>query len=120
MTDSHGPWASVRRAYGIPARRGVRVTYRGWPEPMSGRLTYCDGQYVWLRTDDGKKVGPLHPTSAMDYGDGRDYTAECNAIIAIRNDWINERITTEECRLRCAAVRREAIIAVRGRLAYVA
>lgn len=102
---SSEPWARVRRQYGVPARRGVRVTYRGYPEPSTGRLTYCNGQYVWMRTDDGKKVGPLHPTSAMDYGDGRDYTAECNKIIGVHNDWLNERITTDECRELVAAIR---------------
>lgn len=62
-----GPWELVRRFYGVPARRGMRITFRGLKEPLQGRLTYCSGQYLWMRTDEGKKVGPLHPTWEIEY-----------------------------------------------------
>lgn len=76
--NQHTGFESVRQFYGVPARHGVRVTYRGYPAPAKGRLISCDGSHVWMRLDNGKRFGPLHPTSAMDYGDGRDYTAETN------------------------------------------
>ena len=98
--------ASVREFYGVPARRGARVTYRGYPEPVRGRIISSTGSHLYIRRDDnGRRFGPLHPTCAMDYGDGRDYGAEMDAIVAIRNDWLNHRITAEQFRERCAAVR---------------
>jgi hypothetical protein len=45
----------------------MRITFRGLKEPLQGRLTYCSGQYLWMRTDEGKKVGPLHPTWEIEY-----------------------------------------------------
>lgn len=97
--------ASVREFYGVPASRGRRVTYRGYPEPVSGRIISSTGSHLYIRTDGGERFGPLHPTCAMDYGDGRNYTAETNAVIELRNDWLNERITADQYREKVAAIR---------------
>lgn len=103
--NQHSGFASVRSQYGVPAHYGTRVTYRGYPEPISGVLISCTGAHLYLRRDDdGKRFGPIHPCE-VDYGDSRDYTAECNAIIEIRNDWLNMRITTDEYNRRVKAVR---------------
>lgn len=97
--------ASVRRCYGVPAYRGARVTFRGYKTPLPGHIISSTGSHLWLRLDDGRRFGPLHPTWQMDYGDGRDHTAECNAVIDVRNEWLNGRITTDECRTKVAAIR---------------
>ena len=100
-----GQMESVRRNYGVPAFRGKEIVFRGTPPPITGRIISSTGSHLYIRTNDGRRFGPLHPTWAIDYGDGRDYTAECNAIIEIRNLWLNGKIDTAECRARCRAVR---------------
>lgn len=52
-----GPMASLRRYYGVPARRG--------------RIISAREHKLWIRTDDGRRFGPLHPTWEIDYGDAR-------------------------------------------------
>lgn len=97
--------ASVRRNYGVPIRRGARVTYRGYAQPIAGRIISCDGSHVWIRRDDtGERFGPLHPTSRMDYGDERDYGAECDARIDLWNEWLNRRIDKAEYLARLLAL----------------
>lgn len=100
-----GQMASVRRAYGVPAYKGREVTFRGYPIPTRGRIISSTGSHLWLRLHNGKRFGPLHPTWEMDYGDGRDWTGEGDAIIEVRNDWLNRRIDAEECRARVDAIR---------------
>ncbi len=96
--DDGGRMASVRRNYGVPAFRGAIVTYHGRPfRPITGRIISCDGNYLYLRDEaTGRRIGPFHPTSEMDYGDGRDYSAEGDARIDVWNDRLNGRITHEE------------------------
>lgn len=104
-----GEMESVRRCYGVPAKRGARVTYRGYGTPLTGKIISSTGSHIYIRLDhNGKRFGPLHPTSEMDYGDGRDYGAECDAIIEIRNDWLNRRINTDEYLSLVAEVRKPA------------
>lgn len=89
--------ASVRRNYGVPVKRGARVVYRGYSEPIAGRIISSTGSHLYLRRDDnGKRFGPLHPTSRMDYGDGRDYGAECDARIELWNEYLNHRMDKPE------------------------
>lgn len=97
--------ASVRRYYGVPAYRGAEVIYRGYKHPMAGHIISCTGSHLYIRLHDGRRFGPLHPTSEMDYGDGRDYTAECNAVIEIKNEWLNGRLDGLTAAKRIAAVR---------------
>jgi hypothetical protein len=91
-----GRMASVRRFYGIPAKRGAQVTFRGYEEPMRGTIISSTGSHLYIRLASGKRFGPLHPTWEMDYGDGRDYTAETNARIAAFNRAVNALPRTEE------------------------
>lgn len=86
--------ASVRRFYGVPARRGVEVSFRG--EPC--RVISSTGSHLYLRSErNGRRIGPCHPTWQMDYGDGRDYGAETDARIAAWNRRVSqERAKTEK------------------------
>jgi hypothetical protein len=81
-----GELASIRRFYGVPALRGARVRFMDVPHTiLSG-----DGSHLYLRDPNGRRVGPVHPTWRMDYGDGRDYGAETNARIHAFNKLVNE------------------------------
>lgn len=55
----------VRRVYGVPARRGMRVVADGKP----GVITCGDGQYLRVRLDGEKRSGRWHPTWHMEYID---------------------------------------------------
>jgi hypothetical protein len=101
-----GQMESVRRNYGVPARRGQRVVYRGYPQPIAGAILSSTGSHLWIRRDDnGRRFGPLHPTWRMDYGTGRDYGAECDAIIRLRNEWLNGRMTSADLIAATAQIR---------------
>lgn len=47
----------VREAYGVPAKRGGRVTVDG----RAGTITRAT-HYVWVRFDDAKHSRPFHPS----------------------------------------------------------
>jgi hypothetical protein len=49
--------AYIRGFYGVPAKRGARVTWRGAP----GTIISAKGQYVAIRKDDGRRI-QVHPT----------------------------------------------------------
>lgn len=53
----------VRRYYGVPARRGMRVTCDGKP----GTLTTGDGAHIRVRLDGEKHSGNYHPTWRVTY-----------------------------------------------------
>jgi hypothetical protein len=53
----------VRRVYGVPAKRGLRVTVDGKP----GVITRAKGQYIMVRFDGRKFPLPCHPTWRVDY-----------------------------------------------------
>jgi hypothetical protein len=52
----------VRRTYGVPAKRGLRVTVDGRPGVIT-RATH----YVYVRFDDVGFSRPCHPTWRIDY-----------------------------------------------------
>lgn len=60
--------AYVRRYYGVPAKRGMRVMADGKP----GKIVSFPGQYIGVRLDGETRVGHWHPTWRVDYlgGDG--------------------------------------------------
>ncbi len=62
---THGHWSLdyVCRKYGVPAKRGMRVTADGKP----GVITCGDGQYLRIRLDGEKRSGRWHPTWRIDY-----------------------------------------------------
>lgn len=86
---------SVRRFYGVPAYRGRKVTYLGHSTPLRGEIMSSTGSRLWLRVN-GRRMGPVHPTIKMDYGDGRHYTAETAARIAAFNRALNAPAFDEE------------------------
>jgi hypothetical protein len=51
----------VRRYYGVPAKRGGRIRFRG----MGGTITSAD-HHLRARMDDGSRV-ILHPTWQVEY-----------------------------------------------------
>ena len=53
----------VRHVYGVPAKRGGRVLFRGKP----GKITSGAGKYIRIRLDGEKRAGLYHPTWALKY-----------------------------------------------------
>lgn len=53
----------VRHAYGVPARRGMRVTVGG----RDGTITSGKGAHVRIRLDGETHTGSYHPTSQIVY-----------------------------------------------------
>lgn len=56
-------FAYVRAYYGVPAKRGTRVTICGKP----GRITSGAGNYIRVLMDGERKPGIYHPTWRVDY-----------------------------------------------------
>lgn len=91
-----GRWSLdyVRRNYGVPVKRGMRVVHHG----DCGTVTCGDGQYVRVRFDGRRRSDRCHPLS-LDYGDGvkpEDRLAEHNARIEAWNDRLNGRPRADE------------------------
>ncbi|AJT42401.1 hypothetical protein [Psychromicrobium lacuslunae] len=55
--------AYVRRYYGVPAKRGVRVTVEGRP----GVIVSFPEQYIGVRLDGEKRTSRCHPTWGVEY-----------------------------------------------------
>lgn len=53
----------VRSWYGVPAKRGLRVTVDG----QGGRITSGKGSYIMVRFDGVKFSIPCHPTWRVTY-----------------------------------------------------
>lgn len=97
--------ASVARNYGVPARRGARIVFHGYDAPIAGTVMSSTGSHIYVRRDDtGRRFGPLHPTWMIDWGDGLDHSAMCDACIKVWNEWLNGRIDREEYLRRMAAL----------------
>lgn len=60
---SDGQFDYVRRYYGVPAKRGGRVKFRGAP----GVITSGAGNYLRIRLDGEAKSVLVHPTWEMAY-----------------------------------------------------
>ena len=56
----------IRTYYGVPARRGMRVTVDGRP----GVLTCGDGAHIRVRFDGERFSRSCHPTWRVDYAPG--------------------------------------------------
>lgn len=78
--------AWIRDHYGVPAKRGLRVTVDGRP----GEIIGSTGAHLRVRFDQGhgiraaasRRVGHIfscHPTWRVDYLDGIDYSARHEA-----------------------------------------
>jgi hypothetical protein len=59
--------ASLRRYYRVPAYRGREVVFTGLKHPVAGRITSARDHKLWIRTADGRRFGPLHPTWEVEY-----------------------------------------------------
>lgn len=55
----------IRDQYGVPARRGARIRFRGQPAVITG-TSRSGGMYLMIRTSDGRRH-MVHPTWEMDY-----------------------------------------------------
>lgn len=53
----------VRRYYGVPAKRGMRVTVDGHP----GTIASFRSAYIMVRFDGHKNSKPCHPTWRVTY-----------------------------------------------------
>ena len=81
----------IRNHYGVPAHRGQEVIFTGGKFPMAGRIISARGGHLYLRLNDGRRFGPLHPLWEMDYGDGIDHGARYDARVEAFNRALNAR-----------------------------
>jgi hypothetical protein len=66
-----GRMESVRVNYDVPAQRGREVLWLGGKFPVAGRIISSTGSHLYVRANDGRRIGPLHPCWRIDYLDGR-------------------------------------------------
>lgn len=61
----------IRRTYGVPAKRGVRVSFRPetWGKAWTGHITSARGPHLRVRRDGDGMVFTLHPTWELAYLD---------------------------------------------------
>lgn len=59
----------VRKAYGVPARRGGRVEYTGDGKPKLGTIKSASGGHLNIQLDGVKNTVPFHPTWKLRYLD---------------------------------------------------
>lgn len=57
----------VRRAYGVPAKRGGRVVYTGDGEEEFGTIRSAQGGRLMIQLDGIKHTMPFHPTWKLRY-----------------------------------------------------
>jgi hypothetical protein len=62
-----GQMELLRRYYGGPAYRGRRVLFTGLKHPVAGHIISARDLKFYIRTDDGRRFGPLHPTWEVEY-----------------------------------------------------
>ena len=60
----------IRKAYGVPARRGGRILYRG---KEHGVIVGPEGQYLRMRMDNERVILSYHPTWGMRYLSGENH-----------------------------------------------
>lgn len=72
---------SIRKSYGVPAKRGMRVVYRGDAAvgEQTGTIVGAMGQTLRVRLDDQAKATArtFHPTWAMQYPPGKGEANGC-------------------------------------------
>ena len=57
----------VRKCYGVPAKRGMKVTYTGGSRPKTGVITSAPGAKLMIRMDGMEHSRPYHPTWKLTY-----------------------------------------------------
>jgi hypothetical protein len=59
--------AYIRRAYGVPAKRGGRVRYTGEGRDEFGTIIGASGAHLSVRLDGLRHGRPYHPTWQIEY-----------------------------------------------------
>jgi hypothetical protein len=63
-----GHMASLRHYYRVPAYRGKRIIFGGGlGDPVHGEIVSAREHKIYVRADDGERIGPLHPTWCITY-----------------------------------------------------
>lgn len=57
----------IRRVYGVPAKRGMRVVFDGNGQNMAGTITGSSGQYLLIRITGQQQSKLFHPTWSIRY-----------------------------------------------------
>lgn len=57
----------IRKTYGVPAKRGVRVEYTGRGKPELGTIKGAKGARVLVLLDGHRHNGIFHPTWMLKY-----------------------------------------------------
>jgi len=57
----------IRQTYGVPAKRGMKITYT-YPNPSKqGVITGSSGAHLRIKLDGEKRAGRYHPTWEIQY-----------------------------------------------------
>lgn len=56
---------SIRRAYGVPAKRGMRIAFRGKGAVITGTTSVTE--HLRIRIDGEKSTCAVHPTWEIEY-----------------------------------------------------
>lgn len=59
--------AYVRKAYGVPAKRGMRVVYTGGGAPVGGTIRSARTGRLKIQLDGEKVAKSYHPTWELSY-----------------------------------------------------
>ena len=57
----------IRRAYGVPAKRGGRVSYTAAAKAVQGTIVGARGHYLRVRWDESGLTHSMHPTWMLVY-----------------------------------------------------
>jgi hypothetical protein len=57
----------IRRAYGVPAKRGGRVSYTAAEKAVQGTIVAARGHYLRVRWDESGLTHSMHPTWMLVY-----------------------------------------------------
>ena len=71
----------IRRAYGVPAKRGARIIYTGAEKTLGrafGTIVGSRGAYLRVQMDDGHPKSPItmHPLWCIEYPTTPDKSGE--------------------------------------------
>lgn len=58
---------SIRAAYGVPAKLGMRVKYTGGSAPAYGVIVGASGEHLRIRLDGRIAARRFHPTWKLQY-----------------------------------------------------
>ncbi|MEM1297404.1 MAG: hypothetical protein AAGH89_18710 [Verrucomicrobiota bacterium] len=61
----------IRRAYGVPAKRGGRVRYTGSGDSRLGTIKSAKHGYLRILLDGDRWPGTFHPTWELEYLEGK-------------------------------------------------